>query len=477
MTAVGREAIKYSDVYRVVYPRKHEGVYKNRGDNAWVSVRIRQGRGRDPSKWYSDQLRSVAYVAGRYGDGRAMLGTRGDLEVVTVDYGKFDEVVAQLREAGLEPRDSCGSSVRNPIPCPSNHCPLALANAEALSTFIGDYFRGRAEYEGVNMPHRLKISISGCGEACAVPASQDVGVIARGDGKFDVYLGGGIGEHAFTAKPAFTGVSVDDLLPICIGVAVVLKREGEKKGFKWVVKSKGLDAVRSEVIKAAEEAKRLGVPSPPLDVRPVFLGNLMARLHYPTGWVSSSELENIAKLAEERGMGYVVLFNDQTIYVPLAGNAAGGERLGPYRGGQAATVACLGKDLCPPGLIDTTSLGRKIHVHLRKPVKVGVSGCTHDCAMSRTSDIGLEPFGFNAKIIVTVGGGARRTGEAVGVVDLEDAEAAVDALLDMMDEADVDEAGELLERVGAESIKTRLSTSIKSFKPWSNELRTTFGPD
>ncbi|WP_188595860.1 nitrite/sulfite reductase [Thermocladium modestius] len=475
---MGGEAVKYSDVYKVVYPRKHEGIYKNRGDNAWVSVRIRQGPGRDPSKWYSSQLRTVTHVADRYGDGRIMLGTRGDVEVVAVDYRMFDEVVAQLRMAGLEPRDSCGSSVRNPIPCPSNHCPLALANAEALSTFIGDYFRGRAEYEGVNMPHRLKISVSGCGEACAVPASQDVGIIARGDGGFDVYLGGGVGEHAFTAKPAFTGVAADDLLPICIGVAQVLKREGERKGFKWVVKNRGLDAVRSEVIKAAEEVKRQGVPSPPPS-GPVFLGNLMVRLHYPAGWVSSSELESVARLAEERGVGYVVLFNDQTIYVPLAGSTMEmkGERLGPYRGGKAATVACLGKELCPPGLIDTTSLGRRIHVHLRRPVKVGVSGCTHDCAMSRTSDIGLEPFGFNARIIVTIGGGARRVGEAVGVVELSDAEAVVDALLDMMDEADADDAGELMERVGVESIKARLSARIKSFKPWDNGLQSTLGPD
>ncbi len=101
--------------------------------------------------------------------------------------------------------------------------------------------------------------------------------------------------------------------------------------------------------------------------------------------------------------------------------------------------------------------------------------------MSRTSDIGLEPFGFNARIIVTIGGGgARRVGgEAVGVVELSDAEAVVDALLDMMDEADADDAGgELMERVGGvESIKARLSARIKSFKPWDNGLQSTLGPD
>ena len=43
-------SFRYSEVHRIVYPRRHEGIYKNRGDNPWVSVGIRQGVGRDPSK-------------------------------------------------------------------------------------------------------------------------------------------------------------------------------------------------------------------------------------------------------------------------------------------------------------------------------------------------------------------------------------------------------------------------------------------
>ena len=85
-------------------------------------------------------------VSRKYGDGRVMLGTRGDVEIFKVDYRLFDEVISRLK-VGLDPRDSCGNSVRNPIPCPSNYRPSAHVNAEALSTFIADYFRYRAGYE------------------------------------------------------------------------------------------------------------------------------------------------------------------------------------------------------------------------------------------------------------------------------------------------------------------------------------------
>jgi len=74
-------SFRYSEVYRIVYPRRHEGIYKNRGDNPWVSVRIRQDVGRDPSKWFTNQLRVLIEVSRKYGDGRVMLRARDDVAI------------------------------------------------------------------------------------------------------------------------------------------------------------------------------------------------------------------------------------------------------------------------------------------------------------------------------------------------------------------------------------------------------------
>lgn len=191
--------------------------------------------------------------------------------------------MAKLKEVGLDPRDSCGNSVRNPIPCASQFCPYAHINAEALSTFIGDYFRYRSEYEQPLLPHRIKISISACERACAVPVAQDIGIVAKPNGKFDIYLGGGIGEHAFSARLAFTDVDAEDLLPICVGVAEVFRRSGERRGFKWVVRLRGLDKVREEVLAIAREVKPK-LPKPP-DLTPRFIKSRIVKIPYPTGWL------------------------------------------------------------------------------------------------------------------------------------------------------------------------------------------------
>ncbi|ADN50822.1 nitrite and sulphite reductase 4Fe-4S region [Vulcanisaeta distributa DSM 14429] len=479
-------SFKYSDVYRIVYPRRHEGIYKNRGDNPWVSIRIRQGVGRDPSKWFSNQLRVIAEVSKVYGDGRAMLGTRGDIEIFKVDFRLFDEVVAKLKEVGLDPRDSCGNSVRNPIPCTSQFCPYAHINAEALSTFIGDYFRYRSEYEQPSLPHRIKISISACERACAVPVAQDIGIVAKPNGKFDVYLGGGIGEHAFSAKLAFTDVDAEDLLPICVGVAEVFRRSGERRGFKWVVKLRGLDKVKEEVMAIAREIKPK-LPKPP-DLTPRFIKSRIVKVPYPTGWVTADELIKLADVAERYGFGYVLLFNNQSVYIPIREGVNKIEELnnyeirdpGPIYPEGPITVACLGNELCPPGLIDTTGLGRKIHVHLSRlnePIRVGISGCTHDCGMSWVSDIGFEPFGSKTRILITMGGSPTALGFVIGTVDPGDAELAAQVLLEMYRESGVRGVRDFVTKVGVDTIRSELVKRAPSFKPPDKDISIVFGPD
>ncbi|WP_420805659.1 nitrite/sulfite reductase [Caldivirga maquilingensis] len=375
--------------------------------------------------------------------------------------------------------------MRNPIPCPSNHCPLAHVNAEALSVFIGDYFRYKGEYEGSALPHRIKISISACERACAVPVSQDVGIVAKPNGKFNIYLGGGIGEHAFTAKLAFSDVELEDILPLIVGVVEVFKRSGERRGFKWFIKLNGFDKVKEEVLAVAREVKSK-LPKPP-DVKPTFINTRVIKMHYPTGWVTASELDELAHAADEYGLGYVVLFNNQSIYIPIRDNVKeirgiNGEikEPGPYYPEGPITVACVGSELCPPGLIDTTSLGRKIHVHisgLKEHIRVGISGCTHDCGMSWVSDIGFEPFGFKTRILVTIGGASRQLGFILGTIDPSEAELTAKVILSMYVKSKAPNIREFAVRTGIDAIRDELRRQVPSFQPPNDSITALFGPD
>ncbi|WP_252901349.1 hypothetical protein [Vulcanisaeta sp. JCM 14467] len=134
----------------------------------------------------------------------------------------------------------------------------------------------------------------------------------------------------------------------------------------------------------------------------------------------------------------------------------------------------------PTRLIDTTGLGRKIHVHLSKlnePIIVSVSGCTHNCAITWVSDIGLEPFGSRTRILITVGGSSTALGLVIGTVDPGDAELAVQVLLDMYRKSGIHGVRDFVTRVGLDAVRNELAKYVPSFKPPDKDISIVFGPD
>jgi Sulfite reductase, beta subunit (hemoprotein) len=298
-----------------------------------------------------------------------------------------------------------------------------------------------------------------------------------------VYIGGGIGEHAFSAKLAFTGVRAEDLLPIIVGAIEVFKREGEKRGFKWVVAKYGVEKVKGLIMEFANGIKST-LPKPP-DLSPKFVDAKIIRLHFPTGWVGGEDLERVINLAYGYGFGYVIIFNNQTIYIPIreVSKELEGYEIkepGPFHPEGPTTVACLGNELCPPGLIDTSGIGTKIHVHLRReyePIRVGISGCTHDCGMSWVSDIGFEPFGSKTRVLITVGGGPTRLGQVVGTIDPGDMEAATEAILELYAKSGVKNMAEFVTKYGVDGIREELARRVPSFMKPDQNIKIVFGPN
>ncbi len=50
---------------------------------------------------------------------------------------------------------------------------------------------------------------------------------------------------------------------------------------------------------------------------PRFIKSRIVKVPYPTGWVTADELIKLADVAERYGFGYVLLFNNQSVYIPI----------------------------------------------------------------------------------------------------------------------------------------------------------------
>ncbi|MEM4956951.1 MAG: hypothetical protein QXN28_09830, partial [Metallosphaera sp.] len=407
-----------------LYPERFKGIYSSRGDNDLISIRIRQGKERDPSRWWYQQLEVLANIS-KKGDGRVHFTTRGDVELYGIQLSDKEKVLRELESVELDPRDSCGASVRNVLPCPSYICPFAKTDAIKASLEIASFFRHNPEYEFPKLPKRVKISVSACEKGCSVPVIMDVGIVARGEDLFDVWVGGGIGDHDFQGIKLFEGVTLADAKRISIAVTNILKRENEKRGFKWVVQKYGSERVKEMILNEIEkiQIERIkGIPSSHLNAK------LMV-VRTRGGWLNWEEVEEVAKIAREN-LGFVSLFNSQAIFIPVRELPKGAESVEyPYL--KNVVEACIGDDYCPPAIISTTKMAEDLlKTASDSKMRIHISGCSHSCGRHQVADLGFRAVMRNGKraLKIYVNGNNYSIGKVVGEVDYEDYLLVVDKL-------------------------------------------------
>ena len=71
----------------------------------------------------------------------------------------------------------------------SGFCRFGLGDSTALGIDI------ESRFQGIESPAKMKLAVSGCPRNCAESYVKDVGVVAIGDGRWEIYVGGAAGAH------------------------------------------------------------------------------------------------------------------------------------------------------------------------------------------------------------------------------------------------------------------------------------------
>lgn len=117
----------------------------------------------------ADNLRKVAELAERYGNGQVHVTTRQAVEVPGVKEENFEEALQAIIDCGLRPA-VCGPRVRPIVACPgTDTCPYGLTDSRTLAQKLDELFVGR------DLPAKTKFAISGCANACTKPQGNDIG--------------------------------------------------------------------------------------------------------------------------------------------------------------------------------------------------------------------------------------------------------------------------------------------------------------
>jgi len=149
------------------YKDLKKGGYIVQRDPQYFTVRLRVPAGNLISK----QLKALADIAERYGNGKIHLTTRQGIQIPYVKYEDLGEITEELKKIGIPP-GSCGPRVRNISACVgAPECPQALINTYELTRKIDE------RYFGKDLPTKIKIAITGCPNSCAKPQINDIGIM------------------------------------------------------------------------------------------------------------------------------------------------------------------------------------------------------------------------------------------------------------------------------------------------------------
>ncbi len=203
---------------------------------------VPQMKGGVTNSW---QLRQIADVADKYAIPMIKLtgGQRIDLLGV-----RKEDLPAVWSDLDMPSGYAYGKSFRTVKTCVgTDFCRFGLGDSTALGIAIEE------RYQGLASPAKMKLAVTGCPRNCAEALCKDLGVVAVGDGRWEIYVGGAAGAH----------VRKGDLLTTADDPETVITLTGRflqyyRENANWLertytfVPRVGIDKIRAVVVEDAD---------------------------------------------------------------------------------------------------------------------------------------------------------------------------------------------------------------------------------
>jgi len=158
----GQEVITY-------WGRDFPGVRPESGGTFFVKIKTKSGL------VDADYMGEVSKLAKEYGDGTLEITTRKSIEIQGVKGENLDAIMQGVYGNGLM---TIGMGYA--IACPGiAYCPEGLVRTKELANKITMKFAQR------NMPHKMKVAISGCPNSCVRSRRHDIGIMGQQRPKVD----------------------------------------------------------------------------------------------------------------------------------------------------------------------------------------------------------------------------------------------------------------------------------------------------
>lgn len=220
---------------------KKRGFLRQRQDGFFV-LRTRKLAG----LYSQEQLVGLAAIADKYGHGIVHATTRQGLEIPFIRYEDIESVEFELKVFKIESGTS-GPRLRPTTVCPGNNwCKQGLIDTFSLARRIEQELGFEC---GMELPHKFKIAISGCPNACTRPQHSEIGIHGqveiRGSERktgYAVYLGGCAGRTPGEGMKLEGCLSEDEVLVVVKRVVNYFKENAKsRQRLKSLIEEAGRD--------------------------------------------------------------------------------------------------------------------------------------------------------------------------------------------------------------------------------------------
>jgi sulfite reductase (ferredoxin) len=417
--------------------RVPRGVYEQRESGTYML------RARCPAGMVlPHQMRALAAVSRRYGNGVLHVTTRQDVQIHRVLLKDIHPALVELQAAGLSTKGGGGNTVRNITGCyDAGVCahevfdptPYVIALTEFLLPDPLSY----------QLPRKYKIAFSGCPRDCSGATINDLGFVAgrRGDARgFAVYVGGGMGATSRVGDLLEAFVPAEEAHLTAEAIKRVFDQHGNRRNrhrarIRFLVEDIGLPRFRELYLIEFRALRDAGVampamravsprsPSQPRQASETANGfsewqnrcampqkqGGYALVHIPLflGDIDAGHFEKLAAIVEQYGEGALRATQRQNLVLrwvhqtELPALHARLQAIGLANAEApllANLVACTGASTCRLGICLSRGLAKALRGALTaasadldgiEPLNISISGCPNSCGRHPVADIGL----------------------------------------------------------------------------------------
>lgn len=399
---------------------KWVGVFYRRQTPEAFMMRLRMSSGFSNA----EQLRTIAQISEDQGPGFVDLTTRQQIQLRGFAIENVQNIWNQLEEVGLGSLQTGFDNIRGVTGCPvAGLTPNELFDASEVARKFTDIFVGNREY--TDIPRKFNVGITGCLDNCTHAASQDIALtpaVKEIDGEetngFNVTVGGKMGSGGYTlAQEINVFVLPEEAAELCGDMTLIFRDHGprntrNKSRLAFLIADWGVEQFREELVRRHGKAllpAGKDMRSKKKTNHTGIFSQKQPALNYvglvvPVGRITTTQLFEVARLADEYGTGDIRLTQEQNLIIPNVPDAKIGDLTAEpllqelrYEPSEVmrGMVSCTGIDYCHFSLIETKERAMEAIRHLEaklgktKPLTINWSGCPNGCGNHAAADIGI----------------------------------------------------------------------------------------